>query len=218
MRVIHLSILAGLLWLPIAGLGQSEEWMPQYHIDILKSMKLTYKKPDGFTEVPGTECFKFIPKLKLILTCAGNQLHSEDGQFIAFIPIYRILTKQDSIDIKRMFPNGIFEGVDRRHASQIRGNIRYSLGDTAAQNWKSYVTYYSSTDARYKFNADTAISFSIKLNPGEYYLGKYNHLDALFLQREGKGFINFYCFYTDKAKKHLAKYWNAIEGIFRYED
>ena len=91
-------------------------------------------------------------------------------------------------------------------------------GDTAAQNWKSYVTYYSSTEVRHKFNADTAISFSIKLNPGEYHLGKYNHLDALFLQRSGRGFVNFYFFYTDKGKKQLAKYWSAMEGVLRYED
>jgi hypothetical protein len=228
MMVRSLLIIAVFFGLPITILGQtpqfsilgdtSKEWMVEYHRDILKSMKLRYSKPGLFRESPGTECFKAFPKLSLIITCAGNQLHSADDEFVAFIPVYRILTKQDSIDIKKMFPDALLEGLDQVHVNQIKGNIRYAFGDSAARNWKNHVTYYSPIDARNKFNADTAISFSLPLNANDYYQGKYNHLDALFLQKQGRGFICLYCFYTDKARKDLANYWKAIEGTFRYED
>jgi hypothetical protein len=219
MKHFQFFLPAILISLSTASSAQTAEpWMPEQHVEVLRSMKLTYKKPAGFMEVPGWDCFKEIPKLELIITCAGNQLHAADSQFIAFIPVYRIMTTKDSIDITQMFPNSPFEGVNKMHASQIRGVIRYAVGEEATGNWAKYVTYYSAADAKRKFNADSAVTFSIKLNPNEYYKGKYNHLDALFIQKAGRGYINFFCFYTDKAKKNLPTYWKAIEGVFRYED
>lgn len=65
-----------------------------------------------------------------------------------------------------------------------------------------------------KFQDFNARRISLK----EYFQGKYSHLDALYLQKKGRGFVNFYCFYTDKAKRDFSRYWKAIEGVFRYHD
>jgi hypothetical protein len=200
--------------------SQSDKWISQsqHDLDILKSMKIVYNKPDGFKEVNRWECFKCKPKLEYILTCANNQLHSDDEQFIAFIPVYKFFTRKDSVDMKKRFPGMPFNVIDKIHSNTIKNNIKMSLGEDAARDYKKYIIYYSPEEAKRKFNADTAISFRIKLDSNDYYEEKYNHLDALFLQKKGRGYINFYCFYTDSDIKRLPEYWKAIEEVFKYED
>ena len=202
-----------------ACFGQSSlSWMDKYYVNTLKTMKIDYNRPSGFDEISGKECFDSIPALKDLISCVSNQLHSNDGQFIAFIPVYHPLTKKDSIDISRMFPDSVFPGVNRIHEPLAEAGIKLSLGEAAAKNWRRYVNYYPQKDAVSKFNADTALSYSIKLDSQEYYKNKFNHLKVLILQKRDRGYINFYCFYTDKAQPNFSKYWKAIEGVFRYRD
>lgn len=58
-------------------------WTAKHYIDILKSMNVKYKKPEGFKEVPGVECFHSIPKLKYMLRCLTNELYANDGHFLS---------------------------------------------------------------------------------------------------------------------------------------
>ncbi len=193
------------------------KWMAKYFVDVLKSIKLDYKKPDGFKEVPGWDCFDSIPKLHLILSCANNQLYADDGHFMAFITINRPFTPHEIIEWKKLFPNGLFDN-NKAHMYQIKGNIKYAYGDQAALEWRKYVTYYSTADAKNKFNADTAITFPLKLDSSDYYKGKYKYLNVLFLEKKDRSWVSFHCFSDDEGKKNLAKYMKAIEGVFRYED
>ncbi len=184
----------------------TSRWMPKYHVEILKSMRMSYSKPDSFTEIPGTECFNDDPKLQGILSCAGNQLHSNDGEFIAFLPVYKAFTNS-------------------QHSAQIRANILQSLGKDASLtgenanfNWRQYVTYYSDKEAKQKFNADTVIKVPLPLKKDEAYLGKYNNLTCLALQKKDRGYVMIYGFYTDNAKRSLDYYWKQVEGIFKYDE
>jgi hypothetical protein len=194
------------------------KWMDRHDYLVLKHMKVIYTRPADFKEVSGSECFETYPKLKKLITCAGNQLHSNDEQFIAFIPIYKPFTKEDSIDMKRYFPNMPFDVIDKQYIIQIKNNITTSLGKEKGENWRKHVKFYSAGEAKRLCNADTIIRYSVKLQPQDYYKGKYKYLDVLFLQKKGRGFVNFYCFYTDKGKMKFASYWKAMEGVFRYED
>ncbi len=205
----------------VLGLTEDNGWLTRKDSAILKAMRLTYKKPQVFEEAIGTECFKDNPKLEEILTCENNQLHSRDGQFIAFIRIYKPFDKQDSIDMKKLFPGGKYDIIDKMHINLIKQDLSTSLGKEAALNWKQNVKYYTTASAKEKFNADTAISVTIRLEPVDFYKGKYSKLEALYIQKRGRGFVNFYCFYTDEVKKNARlyeKYKKAIEGVFRYED
>lgn len=194
--------------------------LDRYYIDILKSMKLTYKKPDGFKEVPGMECFNKMKKpnrLAIMLSCESNQLYADDEHFTSFMPLHRNFTQQDIIVWKKMFPKLNYD-VNELHIGQIKGNINAAFGEKAALEWRNYVTYYSNEDAKNMFNADTVITFFVKLDSNEYYKGKYKYFDALFIQKNGRGFVNFYCFYDDEGKKNLAKYMKGIEGSLWYEN
>lgn len=229
MKVPHFLVLASIFCLfntahaqppKIIAVGNVDSnWMTQQSVDILKSMKLTYNRPVIFDEVMGTECFQDNAQLQATLTCAHRQLHSKDGQFIVFITIYKPFSKQDSTDMKKLMPGGNFNVIDKQHTYQIMGNIRESLGKEASLNWKKYVTYLNPKETKTKFNADTAIFLPIPfIGPEYYYKGKYNNLESLWLQKKGRGWVNFYCFYTDEAKKKLPEYRKAVEGIFRYEN
>ncbi|WP_316793715.1 hypothetical protein [Pedobacter frigoris] len=228
MRPLQILIFTILLSVPVTLMAQvkiiavgevsDDNWMPINDANVLKSMKLNYKKPAIFSEVIGMECFNENARLNQILNCANHQLHADDSQFIAFIRIEKPFSKADSIDLKKFMPGGNFDHIDKQHTNYIRGDIRNSMGKDASLNWKQYVTYYSAKEAKTKFNADSAVFVPIKLDSQDYYKGKYNNLEALYLQKKGRGFVNFYCFYTDKAKKNLSEYRKAIEGIFRYED
>lgn len=192
-------------------------WMPKHDVDILKTMKLRYQKPKDFKEVPGTDCFDSIPKLMQIISCAGNQLHSNDEHFLAFISMRRPFTSQEIIRLKELFGNGLYEN-DKAHINQIRTDIEYAYGHQAALHWRKYVTYYSPAEAKNKFNADTAVIFSVKLDSAEYYKKKYRFFDALFLEKKERSWVSFYCFYDEAGKENLSNYMKAVESVFRYED
>lgn len=218
--------------IPVDSLGReilpdtnTSGWMGKDDIDMLKTIKVNYKKPESFLEVPGYDCFKGKGRLEAMLSCLRNQLRSKDGEFITFIPLNRFHTKKDSVNLRRSFPEMFISDLNLQHVYQIRAVILYSLGKDATLrgensgfDWKRYVHYYSDEKAIQKFNADTAITFVIKLNDNEVYKEKYKYLKALYLQKKDRGFIELYCFYTDQGNKHLPKYWQAVEGIFKYED
>jgi hypothetical protein len=219
LRITRFLFIIALVCLSDMALAQSNgDWLSPDYRNILKAMKITYQKSTVLQEVEGRECFKEYPMLNQIITCAGNQLISNDGQFLAFIPIYRIMTKEDSIFYQRLRPESKLYNPNRQHINQIKGAIRMSMGEEAAKTWRHFVNYYPSDATKLKFNADTAVSFSIKLDDKNIYKGIYTHLDALFLQKKDRGFVNFYIFYTDKGKKNLPAYMKEIEGILRYED
>lgn len=85
-------------------------------------------------------------------------------------------------------------------------------------DWTKILHYYPEEVVKNKFNADTVVRFSITLQPEDYYKKKFKYVDALFLQKNGRSYVYFYCFYTEKAKKRFDKYWQKIEGVLRYEE
>lgn len=202
----------------VEGEVKDDRWMFQSSRDILDTMKLTYKASPLFVEVAGSECFNDKPYLKASMSCVRHQLQSKDGEFVAFIAIYKPFTRRDSIEMKKFLPGASFDYVDKQHISNLKNNIQWLINKEASNHWKEHVTYYPAKEARQKFNADTAILIPIELTERDYYKGKYNHFNALYLQKKGRGFVNFFFFYTDAAKKDLPLYQKEIEGIFLYED
>ena len=198
---------------------KEEGWMSSLDKNILKSMKLSYEKPEEFKEayLGASECFKSNPKLSRMFTCINNKLYTEEEDYITFMPIYRMLTPEEVSQFDKMFPN-INHGNDHAHINQIRNMIKRWYGDHAGETWEDYVTYYPTEEAQRKFNADTVITFSIELNTTEYYNDRYKYIDVLFIHKKGRRYVYLISFYDEKGKKNLAKYREAVEGILRYED
>jgi len=231
MKFLYFLIVESLLCFPSVGFSQDTSpklyvigqvtdarWLTQDARDLLDTMHLKYTAPANFDEIAGIECFRDQPKLwGLTLSCIFHELRSKDKEFVAFFTFYKPFGKSDSIRMGSLFKT-TYDLIDKQHIAHIKGNIRGSLGEAAIANWKDHVLYLPSEEAHQKFNADTVIQVPIKLDSATFYRGKYNHFDALYLQKKGRGFLTFYTFYTDKAKKKLTKYQKEIEGIFRYRD
>ena len=218
----HIILIAiNLFFLCQESFSQSPNWMSELEINLLEGGYADYTKPVCFEEViNGTDCFENNPKLKKILTCGGNQLRSKDNRFVVFNMIGTIYTRNPQKDqIIRILPP---EGkstyrVNTFYIYYIKNDISQSLGKEAALNWEDHVNYYSKKETLNKFNAEMAISYSINLQPKDYYKEKYNNLWVLLI-RKGGGFIRMYCFYEDMSKRKLAKYKAKIESVFRYKD
>lgn len=200
-------------------LGQEKgenTWMHNSTLEILESMGIQYQKPHGFQEAFGIECFDDNPKLKNAFKCLDSKLISEDKECVIFIPTYRILTKEDSIRINKIL-KGSIKSLNNFHINNARVQIKALYKDENLSGWKNEVTYFSSKDAKKKFNADTAIYYSLRLNPDVGYKKRFNNIYSLFLQKKDKGFVNIIVFYSDKIKDDIEKKLIHIEKTIKYK-
>ncbi len=194
------------------------KWMGTFGLTVSDEMKLKYRKPRGFWHEDSFECFKDYPKLESTFSCKHYQLHSKDGQFIAFLEFVPQYTKELEATINGLFPQHAKELVDKQHCWQMRAIIRAYYGDEIGESWVDSIIRYSTKDAREKFNADSVFSFSIRLRHPDYFKKNFKNMKALLIQRNGRGYACIYSFYTDKAKTKFKKYWRRIEKTLHYED
>jgi hypothetical protein len=194
------------------------KWMGTFGLTVSDEMKLKYHKPRGFWHEDSFECFKDYPKLESTFSCKHYQLHSNDGQFIAFLEFVPQYTKKLEATINGLFPQHAKELVDKQHRLQMRARIRAYYGDEIGESWVDSIQQHPTKEAREKFNADSVFSFSIRLRPSDYYKKEFKNMKALLIQRNGRGYVCIYSFYTDKAKAKFKKYWRRIEKTLHYED
>ena len=190
------------------------KWMGSEGKIVADSMKLKYRKPKRFGQIGITECFDNYPKLKSTFTCMGNQLHSNDEQFISFMNFVYFAEyhrKLYYLSHKRK------RTVDSQHHSQIRAIFKDYYGDEIGDSWRDSVTVVSTEEARKKWNADSAFTFSLHLRPEDYYKKDFKHVKILLIQRKGQGYAYITSFYTDKAKENFDEYWRRIEKTLWFE-
>ncbi|MBQ4483948.1 MAG: hypothetical protein II934_02950 [Prevotella sp.] len=191
------------------------KWMGSEGKIVADSMKLKYRKPKRFGQIGITECFDNYPKLKSTFTCMGNQLHSNDEQFISFMNFVYFAEyhrKLYYLSHKRK------ETVDEQPYWQRLGILRDYYGDEIGESWVDSVTVYSTEEARKKWNADSAFIFNLHLRPEDYYKKDFKHVKILMIQKKGQGYAYITSFYTDKAKEKFDKYWRRIEKTLRFEE
>lgn len=200
------------------------EWMLERDIDVLETMNLEYRHPNGFKKnvIISEEMFCFDPKSKQCIAnaCFYPQLSiQKDRHFIIFFDTSdRIYTVEDSTEWSGIFPDGDFDFIDKQHIMNLQMHIECTRGKKDSELWKNYVTYYSEEDAKRLFNADTVITYSASLEKGYYFRKKYSHYKIYYLQRKGRGYIPIYCFFDKKAFKKQDKYTKIIDGLFWYND
>lgn len=102
---------------------------------------------------------------------------------------------------------------------RLKGNLEYLEKDI--KNWGKFVSFYPNKKRKKRFNNKLIFKYSIPLFSEDFInrnRKKYRYAEKLFIWDKRVGFIDFTCFYTDKAKKNFEKYWKEIENLLKYED
>ena len=183
---------------------------------VTDEMKMTYRKPEGFCQVDSAESLRGYPKLRDRLggMWAGPLLRSDDSQMISILKFTPIFTDEfigqmsRGNEAYRLFIKKILE---KHHYHSMRRMI-------SSNSWHDSITVLSTEEAREKWNADSAFTFTLHLSPEYYYEKNFKHLKVLLIQRKGRGYACIYSFYTDKAKENFDDYWRRIEKTLWFEE
>jgi len=177
---------------------------------VTDEMKMTYRKPEGFSQVDLAESFLGYPMWKyrsmLSEEIIGPFLRSDDGQVISFFQFAPIFSEK------------FMERVNRNKNASRRTLTRILERHHRRKLRRDSITVLSTEEARSKWNADSAFTFTLHLSPEYYYEKDFKHLKVLLIQRKGRGYACIYSFYTDKAKENFDEYWRRIEKTLWFKD
>ena len=201
-------------------------------LSVTEDMKMKYRQPEGFSEDNSEECFRANNRLSsTFFGCLNTQLHSDDGQFVSFLQFAPLYSKTDEKRLRWVFGDFPKEKLfNIHHLYKMRGFIKryynryeqyhgkYYYIDEVGDSWRDSITVYSAEEARRKWNADSAFTFSLHLRPEDYYKKDFKHVKVLLIQRKGQGYAYITSFYTDKAKENFDKYWRRIERVLRFRE
>ena len=177
---------------------------------VTDEMKMTYHKPEGFSQVDLAESFLGYPMWKyrsmLSEEIIGPFLRSDDGQVISFFQFAPIFSEK------------FMERVNRNKNASRRTLTRILERHHRRKLRRDSITVLSTEEAREKWNADSAFTFTLHLSTDYYYEKNFKHLKVLLIQRKGRGYACIYSFYTDKAKENFDEYWRRIERVLRFRE
>lgn len=142
---------------------------------------------------------------------------SRDSNFVVYAAIPGIFCKRnDSIYADfELRPEDKME-MNTYHLNHIKVDFLRNSGKRDISLTELPLTYKSSEYARNSFNADTVITYSLKM--WHKYENKYTHCLVIMLQKRYRGCIPLYCLYTDDGAKKLDYYLKSLEKIFWYRD
>jgi len=181
------------------------------------SMSLTYLPPANFkgTLAISYNLYISLPHIKQLFI--PYYITSKDQNFLicfrseGYDPNDTVTKKGNDlhlISIKKDLADSLFPNINESDSIK-------NAGDRAKIQLRDHVTYHSPEYAKQSFNADTVISYKLNMQ-GHKIKDRYTDNNVLVLQKNGRGYITIYCFYTQKGKKELDKYMKQIENMFWY--
>ena len=146
-----------------------------------------------------------------------NCILSKDSNFIAYVSVPPIFCgDKDSIYADFSFKTGFMIEMNTYHLTHIKADFLKNTGKRVAFLSKLPITYKSSKYARESFNADTVITYPLKM--WEKYENKYTHCLVILIQKRYRGCIPLYCLYTDEGAKKLNHYIKSLQKVFWYRN
>ena len=146
-----------------------------------------------------------------------NCILSKDSNFIAYVSVPPIFCgDKDSIYADFSFKTGFMIEMNTYHLTHIKADFLKNTGKRVAFLSELPITYKSSKYARESFNADTVITYPLKM--WEKYENKYTHCLVILIQKRYRGCIPLYCLYTDEGAKKLNHYIKSLQKVFWYRN
>ena len=142
---------------------------------------------------------------------------SKDSNFIILTAIPSIFCRRnDSVYADfDLLPEMKVE-MNTYHLTHIKADFLKNTGKRVAFLSELPITYKSSKYARESFNADTVITYPLKM--WEKYENKYTHCLVILIQKRYRGCIPLYCLYTDEGAKKLNHYIKSLKKVFWYRN
>lgn len=186
-----------------------------YYLRTIEQMKVHYNLPVGFKEECYREDFRGEKKqmsfFKSKLRFSGDidgKISSLDENFTILFDIPANLGSKDSLSVLR----------NNLHIYEINTLLmRVPASKLDYKKIRKKAEYCFDECARSRFNADTVITFQVKMPHNVTYY-QYNHLKVIIIQKNLRTYIAMLCFYNDKAKKNLDHYIKALDGMFWFRD
>ena len=146
-----------------------------------------------------------------------NCILSKDSNFIAYVSVPPIFCgDKDSIYADFSFKTGFMIEMNTYHLTHIKADFLKNTGKRVAFLSELPITYKSSKYAHESFNADTVITYPLKM--WEKYENKYTHCLVILIQKRYRGCIPLYCLYTDEGAKKLNHYIKSLKKVFWYRN
>ena len=185
------------------------DWMPLWERSVLDSVMNIYyihNEKVNFDTV-------FIDREKKIIDKIN--LTSDDGRIMTRFDFSQPFTRDDSIRAVSVSSAHVWDRVNREHIWKAIEFLN-AEHDDVNDNWKKYVSYLSNSEAKTKFNADTAIYFSLQKNP--FSGSKYEKSDVLIIHKKDRGCLAMFFLYNTDSKEKLNDYITAMERSIKYGD
>lgn len=198
----------------LLGVNKYDTWLNDIDTSIFQNMQLIYNKQTTLNEIHEVECFDKYPILNSYLTCQNHQLISKDGQMVAFFRLDKVLNKQDSIEINQVF-KGSITNLNFMHEGVLKNmkKIFKSEGENSVSN--NHLEYR--LDLKQNNNADTILTYNIKLDSLSIFRDKFYFLLGLIIQKKDRGFVHVHYFLTQKGYANREKYLKYLTKMLIYK-
>jgi hypothetical protein len=185
---------------------------------ILDTMKIQYFPSSKFIFKDTMERFKSLPRFESLLHTLEPILESKDGKFVGIFDIaaYYLKESKKQPSVKQLNEYHFFIGRRMLFLSH-RYIIARRLSMISWKTLKRKMHYQPTNYLDNKFNADTIITYKIRLKSGERFRDKYKYCEGLIFTKTGVGCAAFYCFYTKEGYKKRDEYIREIGQMFRYK-
>lgn len=189
--------------------------------------QVQYNQPKNFTFGIDTLQGKNTIRIKSIISeqyrglypVYHNHLISEDHNFIVYIEVPLVYSGtgiKDSIYVNPHLVPNLKIKIDTFHLRYIKNDFWQNIAKKVESLENLPVTYKSSKYARESFNADTVVTYPLKMWHKLY--NEYNHCQVIMIQKNTRGFIFLYCFYNDTGARKLSRYLKTLKGVFWFRD
>lgn len=146
-----------------------------------------------------------------------NRFVSKDGDFVVYIHVPPIYCRSDSFYIDSGLLNDkLHVPINTYHLTYIKNDFQENVGTDTATADEMKVQYLPVRYARKAFNADTVLTYSLKM--WKKHEDRYNRCRVIMLHKKSRGCIFLYCLYNNKSDMGIMNYITKLEKIFWYRE
>ena len=195
---------------------QGKHFFSSYMLD---KNQVNYLLPANFSFIyldneETLECLRY-DKSRICMSGFYDKIVSKDKNFVAFIYVPPVYSKDSVYIDSPLFPELKLK-INTYHLNHILADYKWNMNNYSISLNQCPLHYHSYQYAQTAFNADTVITYPVKV--WSKYERKYDYCQVVIIQKNARGLVCLYCFYNDKGKRKWDNYLKSLAGMFWYRD